>query len=137
MRGGGSEGEGRARGGGEAACEESGRVVSQSRGGKREDAWDAAGGIDWGGEGESLLLLHGMADTPHVYDKLAPKFTNQFRVLALTRRGHGERARLDYRSLIPEWKRLFAPAEDDGQPRGRVDTAQFPLHNTHGAGHNY
>jgi pimeloyl-ACP methyl ester carboxylesterase len=46
--------------------------------------------LDWGGKGEPLLFLHGMADTAHVYDKLAPKFTNQFRVLALTRRGHGE-----------------------------------------------
>jgi pimeloyl-ACP methyl ester carboxylesterase len=36
-----------------------------------------------------------MGDTAHVYDDLAPKFTNQFRVLGLTRRGHGE-------SEIPE-----------------------------------
>src|SRR4051812_29835784 len=46
--------------------------------------------LDWGGKGENLLLLHGMGDTAHAYDELAPKFTNQFRVLALTRRGHGE-----------------------------------------------
>jgi pimeloyl-ACP methyl ester carboxylesterase len=46
--------------------------------------------LDWGGKGETLLFLHGMAGTPHIYDQLAPKFTNQFRVLALTRRGHGE-----------------------------------------------
>jgi non-heme chloroperoxidase len=51
--------------------------------------------LDWGGNGETLLLLHGMGDTPHCYDDLAPKFTNQFRVLGLTRRGHGE-------SEIPE-----------------------------------
>ena len=37
-----------------------------------------------------MLFLHGFGDTAHVYDVLAPKFTNQFRVLALTRRGHGE-----------------------------------------------
>jgi non-heme chloroperoxidase len=36
-----------------------------------------------------------MGDTAHRYDDFAPKFTNQFRVLALTRRGHGE-------SEIPE-----------------------------------
>jgi non-heme chloroperoxidase len=46
--------------------------------------------LDWGGNGETLLLLHGMGDTPHRYDDLAPQFTNQFRVLGLTRRGHGE-----------------------------------------------
>lgn len=46
--------------------------------------------LDWGGKGETLLFLHGMGDTAHRYDDFAPKFTNQFRVLALTRRGHGE-----------------------------------------------
>jgi pimeloyl-ACP methyl ester carboxylesterase len=46
--------------------------------------------LDWGGKGETLLFLHGMGDTPHIYDDLAPKFTNQFRVLGLTRRGHGQ-----------------------------------------------
>ena len=46
--------------------------------------------LDWGGKGDSLLFLHGIGDTPHSYDELAPKFTNQFRVLGLTRRGHGE-----------------------------------------------
>ena len=51
--------------------------------------------LDWGGKGETLLFLHGMGDSAHAYDNLAPKFTNQFRVLALTRRGHGE-------SEIPE-----------------------------------
>jgi pimeloyl-ACP methyl ester carboxylesterase len=51
--------------------------------------------LDWGGKGEALLFLHGMGDTPHRYDDFAPKFTNQFRVLGLARRGHGE-------SEIPE-----------------------------------
>jgi len=46
--------------------------------------------LDWGGAGETLLFLHGMGDTAHIYDDLAPKFTNQFRVLALTRRGYGQ-----------------------------------------------
>jgi pimeloyl-ACP methyl ester carboxylesterase len=51
--------------------------------------------LDWGGKGETLLFLHGMGDTAHIYDDFAPKLTNQFHVLALTRRGHGE-------SEIPE-----------------------------------
>jgi len=46
--------------------------------------------LDWGGAGETLLFLHGQGDTAHRYDDFAPRFTNQFRVLALTRRGHGE-----------------------------------------------
>jgi len=46
--------------------------------------------LDWGGSGETMLFLHGLGDTPHIFDNLAPKFTNQFRVLGLTRRGHGQ-----------------------------------------------
>lgn len=46
--------------------------------------------LDWGGKGETILFLHGLGDTPHIYDDLAPKFTNQFRALGLTRRGHGQ-----------------------------------------------
>jgi len=46
--------------------------------------------LDWGGTGEALLFLHGMGGTAHHYDDFAPRFTNQFRVLGLTRRGHGE-----------------------------------------------
>ena len=51
--------------------------------------------LDWGGAGETVLFLHGQGDMAHVYDDFAPRFTNQFRVLGLTRRGHGE-------SEIPE-----------------------------------
>jgi pimeloyl-ACP methyl ester carboxylesterase len=46
--------------------------------------------LDWGGKGETILFLHGFGDTPHVFDELAPKFTNQFHVLAVARRGHGQ-----------------------------------------------
>ena len=43
--------------------------------------------LDWGGKGDTLLFLHGMGDTAYRYDDFAPRFTNQFRVLGLTRRG--------------------------------------------------
>ena len=46
--------------------------------------------LDWGGRGETLLLLTGMGNSAHIFDDLAPKFTDRFRVLALTRRGHGQ-----------------------------------------------
>ena len=46
--------------------------------------------LDWGGKGETMLFLHGIGDTAHTFNGFAPKFTNQFRVIALTRRGHGE-----------------------------------------------
>lgn len=44
--------------------------------------------LDWGGAGEPLILLHGLGTTAHVFDDLAPRLTDRFRVLALTRRGH-------------------------------------------------
>ena len=43
--------------------------------------------LDWGGKGEPLLFLTGYGAPAHVFDSLAPKFTNAFRVIALTRRG--------------------------------------------------
>lgn len=46
--------------------------------------------LDWGGTGEALIFLHGVGSTAHIYDDLAPHFTDRHRVLALTRRGSGE-----------------------------------------------
>jgi pimeloyl-ACP methyl ester carboxylesterase len=46
--------------------------------------------LDWGGEGEALIFLTGMGCSAHLFDKIAPRFTDRFRVLALTRRGQGE-----------------------------------------------
>ncbi len=49
--------------------------------------------IDWGGNGEPILFLAGLGNTAHVFDEYAPQFTDQFRVLALTRRGFGASSR--------------------------------------------
>ncbi|MGB8981616.1 MAG: alpha/beta hydrolase [Anaerolineales bacterium] len=46
--------------------------------------------LDWGGEGPALLFLTGLGNSAHIYDQFAPRFTDKFRVLALTRRGHGD-----------------------------------------------
>lgn len=46
--------------------------------------------LDWGGNGETLLFLTGMGDSAHLFDQIAPRFTDKFHVLALTRRGQGE-----------------------------------------------
>ena len=45
--------------------------------------------LDWGGDGEPVLLLAGLGCTAHVFAELAPHLSDRFRVLALTRRGHG------------------------------------------------
>lgn len=51
--------------------------------------------LDWGGRGdvaggEVLVFLHGYNSNAHVFDDIAPRFTDRFRVLALTGRGFGE-----------------------------------------------
>jgi non-heme chloroperoxidase len=49
--------------------------------------------LDWGGTGDVLLLLTGFGDNAHAFDDFAPRFTDRFRVIALTRRGFGETER--------------------------------------------
>jgi pimeloyl-ACP methyl ester carboxylesterase len=51
--------------------------------------------VDYGGTGPSLVFLAGLGNSAHVFDEFAPRFTNAFRVLALTRRGYGESGRPD------------------------------------------
>jgi len=46
--------------------------------------------LDWGGDGPVLLFLTGLGNNAHIYDKFAPRFTDKFHVIALTRRGHGD-----------------------------------------------
>src|ERR1700694_1084131 len=46
--------------------------------------------LDWGGHGKTVLLLAGFRNTAHVFDRFAPKFTDRFHVIGLTRRGFGE-----------------------------------------------
>jgi pimeloyl-ACP methyl ester carboxylesterase len=46
--------------------------------------------LDWSGSGDTILFLSGFNDTAHVYDQFAPRFTDRFHVICLTRRGVGE-----------------------------------------------
>jgi non-heme chloroperoxidase len=52
--------------------------------------------LDWGGQGEPLVLLTGLGDNAHVYDHFAYQFTDRFHVIGITRRGFG-------RSSKPTW----------------------------------
>ncbi len=45
--------------------------------------------LDWGGQGEPVVLLAGLSNSAHVYDDFAPGLTDRFRVYGITRRGHG------------------------------------------------
>lgn len=46
--------------------------------------------LDFGGTGPSVLLLPGLGNTAHAFDDFAPRLTDRFHVVALTRRGFGE-----------------------------------------------
>jgi pimeloyl-ACP methyl ester carboxylesterase len=78
--------------------------------------------LDWGGSGETILFLAGAGHTAHVYDDLAPRFTDRFRVLALTRRGHGDsdqpEAGYDTDTLVEDIRQFL-----DGQGIPRVHLA--------------
>jgi len=45
--------------------------------------------LDWGGTGSPLVMIHGLGDSPHIFDDLAPLLRDRFHVYAYARRGHG------------------------------------------------
>ena len=45
--------------------------------------------LDWGGSGRPLVLLAGLGNTAHVFDKFASKLTGAYHVYGITRRGFG------------------------------------------------
>ena len=46
--------------------------------------------LDWDGNGPTLIFLTGMGCSAFIFNQFAPRFTDTFRVLALTRRGQGD-----------------------------------------------
>jgi non-heme chloroperoxidase len=48
--------------------------------------------VDWGGAGPPLVFLGGLGSTAHVFDDFAPRFTDRFHVVGITRRGFGASA---------------------------------------------
>ena len=66
--------------------------------------------LDWGGSGEPLVLIHGLGDTPHYFDDLAPAFRDRWRVIAYARRGHGRseaRSPYDADTLAEDLRQLL------------------------------
>jgi non-heme chloroperoxidase len=49
--------------------------------------------LDWGGSGPAVILLAGSGGTAHIYDDLAPRLVDRFRVVGVSRRGHGASSR--------------------------------------------
>ncbi len=46
--------------------------------------------LDWGGDGETVLFLHGLGDEASRFEPLASRLRRDFRVLGLDWRGHGQ-----------------------------------------------
>ncbi|HLJ16839.1 MAG TPA: alpha/beta hydrolase, partial [Bryobacteraceae bacterium] len=45
--------------------------------------------LDWGGSGRPVVLLAGLGNTAHIFDKFATKLTSTYHVYGVTRRGFG------------------------------------------------
>lgn len=45
---------------------------------------------EWSRRGVPLILLHGLSSQSHIFDRVAPRLADHFRVIALDQRGHGE-----------------------------------------------
>jgi non-heme chloroperoxidase len=45
--------------------------------------------LDWGGSGRPVVLLTGLGDNAHAFDKFAPKLTSSYHLYGITRRGFG------------------------------------------------
>ena len=46
--------------------------------------------LDWGGDGEPMLALHGLASSAHWYDIVARLLRDRYRIIAPDQRGHGQ-----------------------------------------------
>jgi pimeloyl-ACP methyl ester carboxylesterase len=68
--------------------------------------------LDWGGAGPALVLVHGMTDSPHIFDDAAPQLARTFHVIAYARRGHGQSdapiGPYDQATLVEDLQQLLA-----------------------------
>lgn len=67
--------------------------------------------LDWGGTGEPLILLHGLGDSPFLFQDLAASLKEHFRVIAYSMRGHCKSetsdANYDNSTLVSDLKLLL------------------------------
>ena len=60
-----------------------------------KDEWTRYGGLrmhirNWGGGGRPVVLLHGLASTCRIWDFVGPLLAQDFSVIAVDQRGHGD-----------------------------------------------
>ena len=80
--------------------------------------------LDWGGDGEPMLALHGLASSAHWYDIVAPLLRDRYRIIAPDQRGHGQTTQAasgyDWRTLSDDIAALLDHVSADspafGQP---------------------
>ena len=41
--------------------------------------------LDWGGSGQPLILIHGLGDSPYIFQDLAASLRKNFRIIAYSR----------------------------------------------------
>jgi pimeloyl-ACP methyl ester carboxylesterase len=66
--------------------------------------------LDWGGTGTGLVFIHGLGDSPHAFDDIAPAFTDRFHVVAYARRAHGRsevKGPYDHMTLTEDLRQLL------------------------------
>lgn len=51
--------------------------------------------LDWGGSGPPLILLHGLGDSPYLFEGIAESLQNNFRIITYSKRGHGNSEAID------------------------------------------
>ena len=66
---------------------------------KPTEVWTTIGDLqirylDWGGNGQPIMALHGLASSAHWYDLVAPMLRGHGRVIAPDQRGHGKTAQM-------------------------------------------
>ena len=89
--------------------------------------------LDWGGNGIPLVFLAGGGHTAHEFDEFAPRLTDEFRVVGITRRGVGASSASRHqvaRDGITDIAKVLEALEFEsavliGHSQGGLEAAQF------------
>ena len=67
--------------------------------------------LDWSGPGDTIVMLTGYGLSAHIYDDLAPKLTDHYRVVALTRGRESDHPDGGYgiETAVEDIRRLLGP----------------------------
>jgi pimeloyl-ACP methyl ester carboxylesterase len=92
--------------------------------------------LDWGGNGPILLFLAGMGCSAYIFSEFAPRFIDNFHVLAMDRRGHGDsdypETGYDPNTLTEDLKQFLDILEIDkvilvGHSMGYIELSQYTV----------